>query len=250
MSPDQQSSSSQPPDSEASRPSEQGWTSPSEQVPVEKHYIYKINPGTNQVISAEELDPVTGERKEVPMNYYGSRVQGGGGGFAPSAASYGAYSYDPYGYYGYGYHPGLTVQAGTSPFNVSPLVPYPCTPVWSGIPNFPLPPCAPLPAAPPPCVPQAPPCVPQAPPCVPQAPPCMPQAPPCVPQAPPCMPQAPPCVPQAPPCVPQAPPCVALQPLGGVAAPQAAAIPLPWSGPCLSPSPCFVLFSPCPRCNA
>src|SRR5215469_11036360 len=70
---------------------EQPPAAPAAPAPAEKHFIYKLDPTTNQVLGIDELDPTTGERKEVTGMYYGSE-------YSPAA---GSYSYDPYGYYGY-----------------------------------------------------------------------------------------------------------------------------------------------------
>ncbi|HZG43821.1 MAG TPA: hypothetical protein VEY93_12720, partial [Longimicrobium sp.] len=46
---------------------------------VERHFIYQVNTVTNQLLKSEELDPATGERKEIPMaSEHGYDPYGGG----------------------------------------------------------------------------------------------------------------------------------------------------------------------------
>ncbi len=77
-------------------------------------HVYTFNKETRQVMKIEELDPKTGQRKEVPMQGYGYSP----GSYNPYAGSYDpsggyggyeGYGYDPSGgyggYEGYGYDP-------------------------------------------------------------------------------------------------------------------------------------------------
>src|SRR5437763_13818703 len=62
-----------------------------------KQYVYTVNEATSQVVRVEELDPDTGERKELPMSQGGYESYGHdpyGGGYGGGHEAYGA---DPYG---------------------------------------------------------------------------------------------------------------------------------------------------------
>jgi hypothetical protein len=118
MSPEK-ASSPHGPEPGTPQPSKEGLRSPADEAPTERHYIYKIDPHTNRVISAQELDPITGERKEVPLPYYGSDVPSSARGVVPSSPYYGTYGYDPHGYYGYSAHPGFTAYLPPSQPTIS-----------------------------------------------------------------------------------------------------------------------------------
>jgi hypothetical protein len=99
-----------------------GKGSPPEQSTVEKHYIYHVNPATNQVLKIEEADPATGERKDAVIPpCYGSEYLGRGVGYPPPRPSFGGYGPDPYGYYGYS-------PSGSIVEYSPPPAPYPCVP--------------------------------------------------------------------------------------------------------------------------
>jgi hypothetical protein len=78
-----------------------------------KQFVYHVNPATNQIIKVEELDTMTGERKEVPMNQmqdpntaYGyDQSAGYDQGYDQNAydpsGGYGVAGYDPSGGYDY-----------------------------------------------------------------------------------------------------------------------------------------------------
>ena len=73
-----------------------------------RQFVYHVNPATNQVLKVEEIDPGTGQRKELTMSnaqydpYAGQDPQGAQGAYDPYGAQsgyadYSAYAHDPYG---------------------------------------------------------------------------------------------------------------------------------------------------------
>jgi hypothetical protein len=111
-----------PPEGEpANSPSkEQALNSPNEFPTIEKQYVHTINRLTGHVVSVDEIDPATGERTRVPLDYH-----------RPLAAR--AYAYDPYGYYGY--HPGVEDASWSDPAHPchvpQPGPAHPCHVSWS-----------------------------------------------------------------------------------------------------------------------
>jgi hypothetical protein len=192
-----------------------------------KQFVYHVNPATNQIIKVEELDTMTGERKEVPMNQmqepntaYGyDQSAGYDQGYDQNAyydpsGGYGVAGYDPSGGYdysgydmsgGYGYD-----YSGYGQPEYHPAA-CPCTPPNNSLAQGPLPcvarcvqPCIVRCLPPPPCVVRCvQPCIVR---CLPPPPPCVVRCvQPCIVRClpPRCVP--PRCVPP-PPCIPRCPP--------------------------------------------
>jgi hypothetical protein len=193
-----------------------------------KQFVYHVNPATNQIIKVEELDTMTGERKEIPMNqmqepntaYDYGQSAGYDQGYYPNtydpSGGYGVAGHDPsggYDYSGYGYDYSGYDYSGYAQPEYHPVA-CPCTPPNTSAVQGPLPcvarcvqpcvarcvqPCIVRCLPPPRCLPPQP-CLPPPPPCVARCvQPCIVRClppPVCIPRCPP------PCIPRCPP-----PPC-------------------------------------------
>ena len=202
---------------------------PGEDITAETvQYVYTVNNSTQQVSKIEEIDPKTGERKELPMQHgYGAATydpyagwdSGAGSEYSMYGAGYGATGYEGYeaypqsGAYPQAAYPQAAYPQAAYPQAAYPQAAYPQYDVSAyggysmagqeAAPQLPpLPPCGPcIPPCNPPC---RPPCnpAPCRPPC---RPPCLPPCnPPCnpVPCNPPCIPACrPACRPPCRPCV-------------------------------------------------
>lgn len=183
------------PQSASDEPATQSGDQGEAEGPETVQYIYTVNKSTTQVMKMEEIDPKTGERKELTMQgYYGSGYGPYEAGSGYESGGYGAgqgyEGYTGYEQYGAGYGGGYDPYAGYGGYGTT-ADPYAAQNLAAAAP---IPPCGPCGPCRPPCLPPCNP-APCRPPC---RPPCLPPCnPPCrpVPCRPPCRPPCLPCRP-------------------------------------------------------